>query len=320
MAQDYYKILGISRSATADEIHKAYRELARKYHPDLNPDDKAAQQKFKDVQKANEVLSDPEKRQLYDQLGPDFERMGPGGPGGGGHPGGFGFEDVFGGGAGPGGFQFDGDLGDLLRQFGGGGGGERTTRRSRPPRASKPVDLTADLTVPFNTAVLGGEAMINVRRQGQSESITVKIPPGVESGKKMRLRGQGEPNENGLVGDLIVTLKVAEHPYFKRSGKNLEVKLPITVTEAVLGATVDVPTPGGTVSLKIPAGSSSGRRLRVRGQGVFSQDGAPGDLFVILSIVVPDSESTEELDETIVESLNQIQSLYRKDVRYGIIW
>lgn len=317
MAQDYYQILGIGRTATPEEIHKAYRELARKYHPDLNPDDKAAQQKFKDVQKANEVLSDPEKRKLYDQLGPDFERMGPGGPGGG-QPGGFGFDEVFGGGAGPGGFQFEGDLGDLFRQFGGGGAPGGSRRRTREQRPAKPVDLTADLTVPFNTAVLGGEAMISVRRQGQSESITVKIPPGVESGKKMRLRGQGEPSGNGAVGDLIVTLSVAEHPYFKRNGKNLEVKLPITIPEAVLGATVDVPTPGGTVSLKIPPGSSSGRRLRVRGQGVFNQSDAPGDLYVILSVMAP--EGADELDEESLAALQRLQDSYKRDVRHGIIW
>lgn len=316
MAPDYYAILGISRSASADEIQKAYRTLARKYHPDLNPDDKDAQQKFKEIQHAHDVLSDPEKRQMYDQYGPSFEQMGQGGPHPG--PGGFGFEEIFGGAGPQGGFQFDGDIGDIFRQF---GGGKPRGRRGRS-RPMPGADLTAQLTVPFNTAVLGGEASISVHRQGKTESIQVKIPAGVETGKKMRLRGQGEASPNGgPQGDLIVTLEVATHPYFRRSGKNLELRLPITVGEAARGATVDVPTPGGTVALKIPAGSSSGRRLRVRGQGVLSNSEAPGDLYVELQIKLPDNIATSiEANEKIRESIEQVERLYPGSVRDNIIW
>ncbi len=322
MAQDYYALLGVSKSATADEIHKAYRNLARKYHPDLNPDDNDAQQKFKDLQKAHDVLGDPEKRKLYDQFGPDFEKMGGAGPFPGGGGAGFGFEDLFRGGGrsggrggGEGGFQFDGDLGDIFRQFGGGGGGHQ---RAAPTRGQ---DLTAQLTIPFNTAVMGGEASIGVQRAGKHESITVKIPPGIESGKKMRLRGQGEPSPRGTDGDLIVEVQVAPHPCFRRNGRNLELSLPITISEATLGATVDVPTPEGRVALKIPAGSSSGRRLRVKGQGVQSKNGSPGDLYVVLEIRIPEAfAETSEIGEQEKAAVEVIEKLYQSPVRQKVQW
>ena len=321
MAQDYYALLEVSKTATQDEIQKAYRKLARKYHPDLNPDDKSAQQKFKDVQHAHDVLSDPEKRKMYDQFGPDFERMGaggyPGGGGPGGGTGGFSFEDIFGGGGG--GFQFEGDVGDIFRQFG--GGRAQGGRRGQPRGPQKGNDLNANLTVPFSSAILGGEASIAVMRSGKQESIQVKIPPGIESGKKMRLRGQGEPSPNGgPSGDLIATLTVAAHPFFKRSGKNLELRLPITFSEAALGSTVDIPTPGGTVSLKIPPGSSGGRKLRIKGQGV-RDSASPGDLYVELQIKLPEALSTpEKLSDSTREAIRQVEQLYSENVRDGIIW
>jgi DnaJ-class molecular chaperone len=319
MAQDYYKALEISRSASQDEIQKAYRKLARKYHPDMNPDDKAAQQKFKEVQKAYDCLNDPEKRKLYDQFGDQYENVASGrGAGGGPGAGGFGFEDIFGGaGQGGGGFQFDGDLGDLFRQFGGAAagraGGGRARPRSGPTRGG---DLSAEITVPFNTAILGGQASITVQRSGKSENLQVKIPAGVETGKKIRLRGQGEPSPSGgQAGDLLITLNVANHPYFKRNGQNLELRLPVTLGEAALGATVDLPTPGGTVALKIPAGSSSGRRLRVKGQGVRDASGAVGDLYVELQIKVP-----ENLDDESRKAIEHIEQLYTETPRIGIRW
>lgn len=324
MAQDYYAVLGVSRSATQDEIQKAYRELARKYHPDLNPDDKAAQQKFKDIQQAHDVLSDPEKRKMYDQFGPEFERAGAGGfPGGGPFPGGgggagFSFEDLFGGGR-AGGGGFDGDIGDIFRQFGGGPGGGRARGGQRAPARGQ--DLTAELTVPFNTAIVGGEASISVRRSGKTESITVKIPPGIETGKKMRLRGQGEPHRSGNDGDLIVELTVAPHPCFRRVGKNLELRLPVSIKEAALGATVDIPTPGGTVSLKIPPGSNTGRRLRIKGQGVQAKSGTPGDLMVELEIKIPSQFSdAEQVDEEYHQAVETLEKLYAEPVRNSIVW
>ncbi len=309
MAQDYYKTLEVGRQATQDEIQKAYRKLARKYHPDLNPDNKAAQQRFKEIQLAYDCLNDPEKRKLYDQFGDQYENVAAG-RGGAGQP--FGFEDVFGQGGGRG-FQFDADLGDLFRQFAGGQAGGQP--RGRKPRgAAKGNDLTAELTVPFNTAVLGGQATISVRRGNANENIQVKIPAGVETGKKIRLRGQGEPSPAGA-GDLLITISVANHPYFKRNGQNLELRLPVTLAEAALGATVDLPTPGGTVSLKIPAGSSSGRRLRVKGQGVRDASGAAGDLYVELQIKLP-----EQLDDQATQAISQIERLYQERPRKGLVW
>lgn len=321
MAQDYYETLEVGKTASQDDIQKAYRKLARKYHPDLNPDDKAAQQKFKDIQQAYDVLSEPEKRKMYDQFGPDFERAGSGPFRGGGAGGSYGFEDIFGGGAGPGGFQFEGDLGDLFRKFGGRGGGADGPRgRARPQ--TKGHDLTITHTIPFATAVLGGEASIPVSRNDKTESLQVKIPPGVETGKKMRLRGQGEPSPTGgPAGDLLVSLTVAPHPNFKRSGQNLELRLPITLGEASLGATVDLPTPGGTVSLKIPPGSSSGKRLRVKGQGVRKNNGEPGDLYVELQIKLPENLPTpDDMPSEMRKALQQIDALYATSENRKIIW
>ena len=326
MAQDYYETLGVSKSASADEIQKAYRKLARKYHPDLNPDDDAAKQKFKDIQLAYDTLSDAEKRKLYDQFGPEYERAG-GSPFSGGAGGRRGYDDIFGGGAGPGGFQFEGDLGDLFRQFtggggGGGGGGAPRGGRARSQAPAKGRDLSTEHTIPFNTAVLGGEASIPIRRDGKTESLQVKIPAGVETGKKIRLRGQGEAVPGGAQGDLIVTLNVASHPFFKRSGQNLELRLPITLGEAVQGATLDLPTPGGTVALKVPAGSNSGRRLRVKGQGVRQASAEAGDLFVELQIKLPDGlpKSPEALSDETQQALQHIESLYSGHERGKIIW
>lgn len=317
MSQDYYQTLGLSKSASQDEIQKAYRKLARKYHPDLNPDDKVAHQKFKDIQLAYDTLNEPEKRRLYDQYGPEYERAGAS-PFRGGTGGGAGFEDIFGGHGGPGGgFQFEGDLGDLFRQFTGGGGA--SGGRSRAP--AKGRDVTTEHTIPFNTAILGGEASIPVRREGKSESLQVKIPPGVETGKKIRLRGQGEGSAGGPQGDLIVTLNVASHPFFKRMGNNLELRLPITLGEAALGATRDVPTPGGTVSLKIPPGSSSGRRLRIKGQGVRSTTGEPGDLFVELQIKLPELFSApDSISDETRRAIELLDSLYSGNEHGKIIW
>ncbi len=319
MTQDYYATLGVSKSATQNELQKAYRKLARKYHPDLNPDDKAAQQKFKDIQLAYDVLNDAEKRKLYDQFGPEFERAGSSPFAGGGGASSRGYEDIFGGGAGPGGFQFDGDLGDLFKQFTGGGG---ASRRGRARTPTKGRDLNAEQTVPFNSAVLGGEASISIRREDKLESLQLKIPPGIESGKKMRLRGQGEPSpDGGPPGDLILTLTVASHPYFKRQGQNLELRLPITLGDAALGGKVDVPTPGGIVSLKIPPGSNTGRRLRVTGQGVRSATGEAGDLFVELQVKLPDTfASPAGMSEESRKAIEHIESLYSGNERGKIVW
>lgn len=311
MAEDYYKTLEVSRTASAEEIQKAYRKLARKYHPDLNPDDKNAKKRFQEVQQAYDVLNDPKKKSMYDQYGSNFENM-QGNPFGGGSGGPqVDLGDLFGGAGGFGGM----DINDLLKQFGGGGGGapDPRARGRRAPRAG--ADLEAAVTIGFQTAALGGEANIRVDRGTGSESITVKIPPGIEDGKKIRLRGQGQQVPGGKSGDLLLTVSVAPHPCFKRVGSNLEIKLPIGIQEAILGAKVDVPTPGGIVTMTVPPMTSSGQRLRVKGQGVRSKDGTAGDLYVEIHIKLP-SEMSDEFK-------NQLASLdpnYGKTLRSSLVW
>ena len=315
MADDYYQTLGVERGATPDQIQKAYRDLARKYHPDLNPDDKTAKEKFQKVQAAFDVLNDADKRAKYDRFGSAFESAGRG-PGGGPWPGA----------DGAGGVKFEEfDLGDIFgAQFGETGGGfadilgnlGRGGRAGKTPRRGR--DLTHELTVPFATAVLGGEAVINVERDdGRVDTLTVKIPAGIEEGQKIRLRGQGEPGRrNGEAGDILIEIHIAPHPFFQRRGKRLDVQLPVKLSEAVLGAKVDVPTPKGTISLRIPPNTSSGTKLRVKGHGVAPKGEEPGDLFAEVQIMLPKDLGTA--DQKAVEEIEQRHSSFnpRSDLRW----
>jgi len=294
MEEDYYKILGVGRNASPADIQKAYRKLARKYHPDVNQEDAAAKEKFQRIHRAYEVLNDPEKREMYDRYGSSFESMGAGGPGAGAwrtRPGGqaeFDFSQIFGEGG-----QAGFDFGDIFRQFGA-GGPAAGTRRGRA-RTQRGADLRHQLEIPFNSAILGGQAQLAVSRpDGKVEEISVKIPAGIEDGKTIRLRGRGSPGPNGgASGDILITVRVAPHPFFRRRGNDLDVEVPVTLAEAALGAKIDVPTPQGTITLTLPPGTSSGKRLRVRGHGVQSKE-ASGDLYAEILIVVPpqiDAES-----------------------------
>ncbi len=315
MDEDYYKILGTKRDASQAEIQRAYRELARKHHPDMNPDDKAAKEKFQKIQQAYEVLGDPEKRELYDRYGSSFESAGAGRAGGpsagaswgrGGGAGAgfeeFDFSQLFGG-RGPEGF------GDVFWQSAGG-----PRRRARPQRGS---DLAAEIEVPFATAISGGEATLNVSQSdGKVQTITVKIPAGIENGKKIRVRGQGAPSTTGgQAGDILITVRVAPHPFFKRNGFNLDVVVPVTLAEAALGAKIDVPTPKGIVALTVPPGTSSGRRLRLRGHGVQPQHGTAGDLLVELRIVLPDT-----IDQETAELVRKIDQNNPMEPRANLRW
>ncbi|NNJ26724.1 DnaJ C-terminal domain-containing protein [Alienimonas chondri] len=320
MADDYYKTLGVSRTADAAEIRKAYRKLARENHPDRNPDDPKASETFKAVGEAYGVLSDADKRAQYDRFGSNYKQFGGGRPGGGspfggggGHPfGGAGGQqvdmgDLFGDGF---------DLNDLLGGLGGAGrrpgsgGSPFGGARTRPRKGS---DVRTTVTVPFTVAALGGEYELNLDRGGKRESLTVKIPAGIADGGTMRLAGKGEPGgPGGTPGDLLLTIKTAAHPTFRRDGANLVMDLPLTPAEAALGAKVDVPTLSeGTVTLTIPPGAASGSKLRLRGKGVKNpKSGTDGDQIVQTKIVVPKalSDRQRELYEELLKLDDEVRS------------
>ena len=309
--RDYYEVLGVPRDATPDAIKKAYRSLARTHHPDMNPGDKKSEAKFKEAQQAYDILSNVEKRSLYDRYGrAGLEGMAAAGPRGGAgtaHPGtqnfeNFDFADFFGQAA-PGGATTDEAGGGIFEELMGRMRGGKP--RGRPgagvgPRQGR--NLEANLSIPFLKAVNGGETTIEIERDQRRESLNVKIPPGAETGNKLRLAGKGEPGERGaLDGDLIVQLTVEPHPYFTRDGRNLNVEVPVSVSEAILGGKVDVPTLNGVVSLPIGPGTSGGQKLRLRGKGIPASGGKPdGDLFVTVKVLVPknvDDESRRLIQE-----------------------
>lgn len=293
LEKDFYTTLGVAKDATDADIKKAYRKLARKWHPDHNQGDTAAEETFKSIGEAYDVLSDPEQRQQYDSLramaggGPRFT------PGAGGAGGGFEdmFGNVFGGGRGGGTRVNQEDIDDLLGNlFGGGGrsGGRGGFGgfggggfRSAPTKGS---DLQAHATLGFRAAAQGDTLSLTVG----GKSFTVRIPAGVADGQKIKLRGKGNPSPNGgEPGDLVVTVTVTPHPVFTADGKNLRVTLPVAFDEAALGATVEVPTlDGGTVKMRVPAGTPSGRVLRAKGRGIATSKGT-GDLLVTVEITVP---------------------------------
>ncbi|MEJ5946358.1 DnaJ C-terminal domain-containing protein [Pseudokineococcus basanitobsidens] len=310
--KDFYAELGVPKDAAAADIKKSYRKLARTLHPDANPGDATAEQRFKEVGEAYSVLSDPDKRQEYDAVramagGARFSA----GSGGAGGPGAGGFEDLFGGvfgqgggqrvrygqrpggasgGAGAGGVPpgFEDLLGGL---FGHGGAGPGAGRGGfgAPPRQG--ADVQASTTLDFTTAVQGSTTTL---RAGDGTTVTARIPAGVKDGQKIRLRGKGASGGPGVpAGDLVISVAVTPHPVFSRDGDDLRVTLPVTFAEAALGADVEAPLlDGGTVRLRVPAGSPSGRVLRARGRGVTTAKRA-GDLLVTLQVVVPQRLSDE---------------------------
>jgi len=298
---NYYKTLGVSREASDDEIRKAYKKLAREYHPDVKPGDKAAAEKFKQIQEAYAVLGDSEKREQYDRYGAAFQGGGRGrswaaGPGG---VGPIDLSDLFGG-------QFD--LGDL---FGGASGkqGPGGFGGAGPQTASpqKGQDTQLEITVPFHVAAEGGNHNLQFQRDSKTERLNVKIPPGTGHGSVIRLAGQGHPGMmGGPSGDLLLRVYAAPHPYFRREGNNLLLDVPITPSEAVLGAKVEVPTLSeGNVTVTIPPGTASGAKLRLREKGVPDRKTKQrGDQFVVIKIVVPKDpdEQTRKLYEQLSES------------------
>jgi curved DNA-binding protein len=308
MPTNPYEVLGVSRSASAEEITKAYRKLAQKYHPDRNAGDKAAEAKFKEVNNAYEVLSDPQKKQMYDMTG---QTGGPGGfPGGaGGFPGGFQgaevdpqaaeelFRTMFGGAGGAPGGGFD--FGSM---FGNATGQKRGKQQRGGSRARPPEEVNTDVRVPFLTAATGGTVNIDVG----GREITVRIPAGIEEGKKLRVPASA----TGGV-DVYLRVLIDPHPYFKREGNDVLVEVPISVAEAILGGKVDVPTlTGDTLTVKVPPGTSSGARVRLKGKGV-----AGGDQMLVMKIVVPPKP-----DDALKELMQEYQSVNTHDPRANVPW
>lgn len=299
-----YEVLGVARDAPVDEIKKVYRRLARETHPDLNPGDAKAEARFKDISAAYEVLSDPEKRRQFDEFGEialqagfDADRARAARDR---FSSRFGAPDAEGYGEG---FAFGG-LEDLLRGFqtGGGGGAGRGMRFRRDG-----PDVEASMSLGFLEAVKGGEKRIVVARpqadgRRVEEEITIRIPPGVTDGGRLRIPGKGGEGMNGgEPGDLWVQVRVVPHPIFRRDGRDLELELPITLAEAVCGGRVEIPTLDGRATLTIPPGTSSGSRLRLRGQGVPAAKNAPaGDLFARIKIVVP-KDAAAKLEDALRE-------------------
>lgn len=287
--KDYYKILGVSRDASQAEIKKAYRQMARKYHPDVSKEANA-EAKFKDVGEAYEALKDPEKRAQYDQFGSSFKHgqsFTP--PPGWGQTGGF---------SGHGGGNFSNFFESMFGAgMGGGGMGDNFFAQGE--------DVNAKITISLEDAFNGAKK--SVRRPGgsnQSGTINVKIPAGITSGKKIRLAGQGKVGGNGQAGDLYLEIQIARHPHYQLEGKDIILNLPIAPWEAALGAKVTVPTLAGKISLTIPEGAKSGQKMRLKGRGLPGKEA--GDQFVILQIMTPPAESAKakQLYQQMAEEMN----------------
>ncbi|GAB4323730.1 MAG: DnaJ C-terminal domain-containing protein [Leptolyngbyaceae cyanobacterium] len=303
--KDYYAVLGVSKSANADEIKKAYRKLARKYHPDMNPGNRQAEAKFKEVNEAYEVLSDPDKRRKYDQFGQYWKQADQArSPYGYGSTGNVDFD----------GFEFgrysnfEEFINELLGRMGSDGGFRsgtqsryRTSTGSTGFRDSAPgsttgvgLDSEATLTLTLSEAFKGVQKRLAVG----NEVIDVRIPPGAKPGSRIRVRGKGQfsPYYTSQRGDLYLTVEIAPHPFFQFEGDNLICELPISPDEAVLGAQVEVPTPDGPVTMKIPAGIRSGQSLRLRGKGWTNPKGGRGDQMVRIVIAPPKHLTSVERD------------------------
>jgi curved DNA-binding protein len=299
VARDYYEVLGVSRNAGAEEIQQAFRRLARRHHPDINRDP-AAEERFKEINEAYQVLSDPDTRRRYDRFGSDFRQIpegweervgagtgsrggrvrrgarsrGPRGPEGG---------VYVGTGFGEGGIDFDDLFGSIFGARGGGVG------------PIPGADQEAELVLSLEEAYRGGRRHVTLGGPGRPRSSEVTIPRGVVNGQRIRLSGQGGQGSGGApAGDFYLVVRIAPHPRYRLDGRDIHVDLPVTPWEAVLGATVPALTPGGEVKVRVPPGSSSGRRLRLRGEGMPNPRGTPGDLYAEVRIMVPAKPSRRE--------------------------
>lgn len=300
MARDPYDVLGVPRSATPEQIREAHRKLAKKFHPDLNKTAEAGA-KFKEIQEAYDLLSDAQKRKQFDQFGHAGPSMGGGAGGAGfGGQGGWGNVDAS---------TFEEIFGDFM-----GGGARRGGGRRGGARAGE--DLESRITVDFMTAALGGVRHVSLESNGQPISLDVRIPPGIESGGDLRLRGKGgEGVGGGPAGDLVLHITVAPHPWFRREGLDVIVEVPISIAECALGTSVEVPLLEGTATLRVPAGTASGKRLRLKGKGVAAK-GAAGDLYALIRVEAPTSLNDE--DRAALERMKSTEPDPRADAPWNV--
>lgn len=296
--RDYYEVLGVPRGASDEEIRSAYRKLAREYHPDVNSDP-GAEDRFKEVSEAYEVLRDPEKREKYERLGANWKA-------GEDVSGASGFGGGFAGGDGQG-FSDGGGFSDFFESF---FGGRRGASGGFEGFSMRGGDQEATIEVTLEEAARGGKQKISL---ADGRDFEVRIPPGVRDGQKIRLAGQGgEGASGGPAGDLYLRVRIKRHPRFRREGDDLVVEVPVAPWEAALGATVPVPTLDGNAKVKVPAGSSSGRRLRLRGEGMPGPGGRKGDLYASVRIVVP-----KALEKRERELFEELAAVSRFDPRRG---
>lgn len=302
--KDFYSILGVTRTATPEELKKAYRKLAMQYHPDKNPGDKKAEEKFKEISEAYDVLSDPKKREMYNQFGHSgsqaFGGAGGGGPFGGGGPGagGFGgdpFQDIFG--------DMFGDI------FGSTRGGPGASSRGRRTHQAKGTDLRYTLNISFEDSALGCEKVISFVRQrgGKEESakLSVNVPAGVKEGQRLKLSGEGDLGSgNTSPGDLYVIVNIQDHPLFKRNENDVTLDLPIVFTDAILGTSIEVPTLTGKAMIRIPPGTHSGQTFRLKGKG-FPHLGGFGSGDMLVRILVDTPHNISNRQKELVEELSK---------------
>ncbi|MBN2073478.1 MAG: J domain-containing protein [Actinobacteria bacterium] len=324
--KDYYKVLGVEKNATQDDIKKAYRKLARKYHPDANPNDPGAEEKFKEIGEAYEVLKDPQKRSRYDQLGANWKQYANAGwPGGGGRgqsytydfggSKGFRFEDLgrgfsdffemfFGSGADQ---KFSGF--DFGQQFGGSGGRGRST-------AQKGQDLQSSISITLREAYTGTRRSMRLQKGNGTRTVDVKIPKGIKDGGRIRLGGEGTPgSRGGPGGDLYLVVNISPHNFFTRKGDDLYCEVPVTLKEIYFGEKIDIPTFEGRVKMKLPAGIQGGKTLRLKGKGMPRlKGGGPGDLYIKIRVVLP-----EKLDPERKKKFEDFLKDYKEDPRAGIV-